>query len=53
MVSKTCILYVYMYMQTGRYIAFIINGQIKAYVNGIIGLFLVSQPSLSTTFVVY
>ena len=39
----------YVYMQTERYIAFIINGQIKAYINGIIGLFLVSQPSLSTT----
>ena len=28
------------------YITFIINGQIKAYINGIIGLFLVPQPSL-------
>ena len=36
-------------MKTGRYITFIINGQIKAYINGFIGLFLVSQPSLSTT----
>ena len=31
------------------YIYSIINGRIKAYMNGIIGLFLVSQPSLSTT----
>ena len=43
------VFYMCIYMQTGRYIAFIINGQIKAYINGIIGLFLVSQPSLSTT----
>ena len=34
------------------YITFIINCQIKAYINGIIGLFLVSQPSLPTTLVI-
>ena len=31
------------------YIYSIINGHIKAYINGIIGLFLVLQPSHSTT----
>ena len=31
------------------YIYSIINGRIKAYINGIIGLFLVLQPSHSTT----
>ena len=43
-----CIFCIYIY-ESGLYIVSIINGQLKAYINGTIGLFLVSQPRLSTT----
>ena len=41
--------YLIVYVNRTIYIAYIIHGRIKAYINGIIGLFLVLQPSISTT----
>ena len=41
--------YLIVYVNRTIYITYIINGRFEAYINGPIGLFLVSQPSLSTT----